>query len=277
MISALIIVFREVLEAALVIGVLLAATRQLAASRRWIALGALAGVGGALLVALFMDELESSVSGDGEFLYNAILLFTASLLIAWTVIWMSQHGRQMAARMRHVGQSVVGGESPHTALAVVSMAAVMREGGEAEFFLFGAAQSAHEDGYSMVAGSALGIMLGVVTGYVVYRGLVRIPMKHLFGIIGWLLIFLAAGMASQATWNLVQIDMLPPLVDTLWDSSAWLAQSSFVGEVLHVMIGYDDQPSGMQMLVFVLALSAMATLNQYYRRSGPRQKARVSA
>ncbi len=272
MISALIIVFREVLEAALVIGVLLAATRDVTGSRRWVVLGSLAGAVGALLVAIFMSELENSISGNGEFLYNAVLLAVASILIAWTVVWMSQHGREMAARMRNVGQSVSAGELPKTALAIVSMAAVMREGGEAVFFLFGAAQAAHEGGYSVLAGSMLGMTLGATTGYAIYRGLVRIPMKYLFGVIGWLLILLAAGMASQAVEYLVIIDVLPALADPIWDSSAWLPQSSLVGGILHVMAGYNDQPSGMQILAFVVALTVIAALNQLYRNGGALNK-----
>jgi len=92
----------------------------------------------------------------------------------------------------------------------------------------------------------------------------------LFGVIGWVLIVLAAGMASQAVENLVMIDMLPALVDPLWNTSAWLPQSGMIGEVLRVMTGYSDQPSGMQMLVFVLALVLMALLNRYVRSSSVR-------
>jgi len=72
-------------------------------------------------------------------------------------------------------------------------------------------------------------------------------------------------MASQAAWNLIVIDMLPPIVESMWNSSAWLSQESIVGELLHVLIGYDDNPSGMQLLIFIIALSAMLLLDRYYR------------
>jgi len=276
-ISALIIVFREMLEMALVLGVLLAATEGMPGTRRWIGMGGLVGAGGALLIALFMDELENAATGDGEFLFNAGVLMLASVLIAWTVIWMSQHGREMAARMRHVGQSVAEGELPKTALAIVSLAAVMREGGEAVFFLYGAAQSVQDDGFSVLSGGLLGVASGALVGYVIYKGLVHIPLKHLFGVIGWILILLAAGMASQAVQNLVLIDALPSLMDPIWDSSGLLPQSSFIGEVLHVMIGYTDQPSGMQMLVFSLALIVIASLNRYVQMRSIRQKGHAPA
>lgn len=265
MTSALIIVYREMLEMALILGVLYAATKGMRLSRQWIGAGVGAGLAGAVLFAVFMGEIENSVDGDGEFLFNAAILAIASLLIAWTVVWMSRHGREMAEKMRRVGQSVKDGDAPRMALAVVAAAAVMREGGEAVFFLFGAAQSVEDDGASMLMGGGLGILLGIITGYVLYSGLARLPLRHLFGVIGWVLIVLAAGMASQAAANLIVIDVLPALVNPLWSTSAWLPETSMLGEVLRVMTGYSDQPSGMQVLVFVVALLAMGLLNQRMR------------
>jgi len=250
MISSMIIVFREVLEMAIVLGVLMAATQGAMRSRRWIAFGTLAGLLGAIIMALFMEELESSVSGDGEFIFNAIVLALASLLIAWTVIWMSKNGREMAKRMQYVGESVAQGDLPGTALFLVTLSAVMREGGEAVFFLFGAAQAGNAEAQDMIWGGLAGLMLGATLGFVLYRGLVRIPLKHLFLVVGWLLMLLAAGMASQAAANLVLIELIPAWVDTLWDTSAWLSMESIPGELLHVLVGYDDRPSAMQVLVF---------------------------
>ncbi len=266
MISAWVIVFREMLEMALVLGVLLAATEGMATSRRWIAAGAAAGAIGALLFALFMEEVENAFSGDGEFIFNVAVLALASALIAWTVIWMSRHGREMSARMSEVGHAVARGESPTTALAVVAMAAVMREGGEAVFFLFGAARSAPDEGAGMLAGGLLGVLSGALVGWGVYRGLVRIPLKHLFRVIGWLLMLLAAGMASQAAANLVAIGWLPALADPLWDTSSLLPEDGFAGSILHVLAGYSDTPSGMQVLVFLLALALVAGINARIRR-----------
>jgi len=261
-ISSLIIVFREVLEMALVLGVLLAATRGIGGSRRWIAAGAAIGLLGACVVALFMGELEASISGNGEFIFNAVVLMLAAVLIAWTVIWMARHGRELSMHMKSVGTSVAEGELPRTALAMVSLAAVLREGAEAVFFLFGAAQTSGDGGREMLAGGLVGLFAGWLTGYLLYRGLVKLPMRHMFSVIGWLLMLLAAGMASQAVWNLVVIDVLPPLVDSLWNSSGWLPQESLPGELLHVLIGYDDNPSGIQLLVFVLFLATVVWLNR---------------
>jgi len=269
MIPALVIVFREMLEMILVISVLMVATRGLSGSRTWIGFGVLAGLLGAITLGVFMEQMEASFNGEGEFIFNAVVLFLASVLIAWTVLWMSNHGREMAQRMQQVGSSVKEGQLPRTALAIVALSAVMREGSEAAFFLFGAAQDIQSDGWSMLSGGIMGAVAALVIGSLLYFGMVRIPLKHVFSVAGWLLMLLAAGMASQATWNLVAIEWLPPLVDPLWNSSMLLSSGSAMGELLHVLIGYDDQPSALQVLVFVLSLSLMAIL--YYRTQKPKQ------
>jgi len=207
--------------------------------------------------------MENAFDGDGEFVFNAVILFLASILIAWTVFWMNKHGREMSQRMKEVGGSVQSGDLPYTALAIVALSAVMREGSEAVFFLFGAAQSVQADGWSMLMGGLLGAGSALAIGVVLYLGLARIPVKQLFSVAGWVLMLLAAGMASQATWNLVVIDVLPPLIDPMWNSSSILSSESLLGEVLHVLIGYDDQPTGLQVLVFTLSLTAMIAI--YYR------------
>ncbi len=272
MLSALVIVFREMLEMALVIGVLLAATRGLKGSRHWIGLGIFAGFFGALVVALFMEEMEAAVSGNGEFIFNAVVLLIAASLIAWTVIWMSQHSRQMSANMRRIGSSVSEGSLPTTALAIVAFSAVMREGAEAVFFLFGAAKTIASGGWSLLAGGLLGAIAALLIGTVIYLGLSRIRLSRLFTVASWLLIFMAAGMVSQASANLVIIEWLPALVDQVWDTSTILTQESLTGSFLHVMIGYDPAPSGIQLVTFVSAFILMASLYLRNQQPGSQQK-----
>jgi len=177
-----------------------------------------------------------------------------------------QTWRDMSARLKQTGVSVAEGDMPMLSLMLVAMAAVMREGGEAVFFLFGAMQM-ESDTQAMITGGLMGLVAGAILGIVLYQGLIRIPMQYVFRIMGTLLILLAAGMASQAADNLVLVEMLPPIVDTLWDSSFILSDESLLGEILHVMVCYDTQPSGMQMIVFV---STLAVVTWFYQRAQKR-------
>src|SRR4051812_17458733 len=119
MLGALIIVFREMLEAGLIVGVVLAATRGVPRRGRWVALGVSLGALGACLVALFARDLASLFRGSGQELFNAAILFCAVGMLAWHNIWMASHGREMAREMRALGAQVASGGRSLAAVAIV--------------------------------------------------------------------------------------------------------------------------------------------------------------
>ncbi len=262
MTSTLLIVFRETLEMALVISIVMAATCELPGSRRWIAAGIGAGLAGAVVVAGLAGAIAAAISGMGQELFHASVLFLAAGLLAWTVVWMQKHGRELSVHLRDVSQSVTEGERPGTVLAVVVGLAVLREGSEVVLFLNGVVAAGQTDTILMLSGGVLGLCLAAGLSALAYAGLVRIPHKHLFSVTSWLLTLLAAGMTAQAAHYLVMVDVLPALGQPLWDSSSLLAESSVIGQLLHVLIGYDDRPSGMQVLSFVAMLLIVMILNR---------------
>lgn len=262
MFGSALIVFREVLEAALIIGLVLAASRGLAGRGKWISAGVGAGLFGAMLVAWFADQLTSAALGMGQELFNAGVLLLAVVMLGWHHIWMSRHGRELANSMGVLGQSIRRGERPLVALAVVVGAALLREGSEAVLFLYGVATAEGATLTSVAAGAVLGMVGGALCGGALYFGLVKIPTRLLFSVTGWLIVLLAAGMASQAAAFLVQADMLPALVDELWNTSAWLERASPLGQVLHILVGYDDRPSGIQPVFYLVTLGTLWALSR---------------
>src|SRR5216110_1001397 len=137
MLGALVIVFREVLEAGLIIGIVLAATRGVAGRGQWVTVGVLAGALGAGIVALFAEAISNAFEGSGQELLNASVLGAAVLMLMWHNAWMARHGREMAADMKSLGTDVSAGTRPMTMLAVVIGLAVLREGAEIVLFLYG--------------------------------------------------------------------------------------------------------------------------------------------
>jgi high-affinity iron transporter len=128
----------------------------------------------------------------------------------------------------------------------------LREGSEVVLFLYGIAAAGGGGVAAMALGGALGLAAGAAAGVALYLGLLRIPLRHLFSVTSWLVLLLAAGMASQGAAFLLQADLLPPLGMNLWDTSFVLSDQSLPGRVLHTLIGYTAQPAGIQ-LVFYLA------------------------
>lgn len=261
MLATAVVVFREVIEAALIIAIVLGASRGIGGRGRWVTGGVLLGLAGAGLVALFADVISSAFSGSGQELLNAGILLAAVGMLAWHNVWMSSHGRTLAAEVREVGEAVQTGRRPLTALLVITLAAVMREGSEVVLFLWAIATSG--SGAGMLAGGLLGLAAGVAVGALMYRGLLKIPMRHFFNVTGWLVLLIAAGLAAQAAGFLNQAGLLPALGSGLWDSSRFLDQGSLAGQMLHVLVGYTARPMGIQLLFYLATLTTVFTLMKW--------------
>ena len=254
MFSTAVIIFREVLEAALIIGIVAAATRSVPGRNYWLASGVLVGLLGAAIVAFFASSIAERAGGMGQELFNAIVLGLAVVMLAWHNIWMSSHGAELAKNARSVGIAISDGRSERSVLLLIVGLAVLREGSEATLFLYGIAASEGAGALPMLTGGLAGLLLGVVVGYALYAGLLRVPMRWFFAATGMLILFLAAGMASRSAYFLIQADLLSSLADPVWDTSALLSQQSMFGTLLHILVGYEDKPAGMQLIFYVSAL-----------------------
>ena len=259
MFGALIIVFREVIEAGLIIGIVLAATRGVSGRGRWVSAGVFAGVLGAGIVALFAEGISNAFEGSGQELLNAAVLGAAVVMLMWHNAWMARHGREMAAEMAAVGAAVSAGKRPMTALAAVVGLAVLREGSEVVLFLYGIL-AAGTSGSSLLAGGLLGLAAGAAFTALTYYGLLSIPARHIFTVTTVLIALLAAGMAAQAVQFLDAAGVVNVLSRRLWDSSSWLPQDGIIGRLLHTLIGYTDRPTELQLIAYFGTLVVMAAL-----------------
>jgi high-affinity iron transporter len=264
MLAAALIVFREVLEAGLIVGVVMAATEGVARRGRWIAGGVLAGIVGAGLVALFAQQLSDAFAGAGQSVFNASILIAAVLMLSWHVLWMSRHAREMVRDMTSLGDKLTSGQTTLFAMATVVAVAVLREGSEVVLFLYGIAASGGTNPGAMLTGGAIGVAGGAALSWVIYRGLLAIPAGKLFAVTNGLVSLLAAGMAGQAAVFLVQANVLPSLGDQVWDTSGLLRDDSLIGRALHALVGYSDRPMGVQILAYLLVLAALIGLGRHF-------------
>jgi len=263
MLSLAVIIFREVLEISLIIGVVLAATRGLAGRNRWVWFGLLGGVAGSCVVALSAGAISQAVAGMGQELFNALVLLLAALLIGWTVIWMRRHSCEMTQRLRAVGQAVAEGKRPLHVIAVVVALAMLREGSEIVLMTYGVMVSGGTAA-QLLAGGLLGMVAGVGLGAAIYYGLVKMATRYVFSVTGFMLAFLAAGMVSQALELLGAAGFVPVLDMPLWDTSWLLSEHSLLGSILRTLAGYSAQPTGMQLVGFVLTLTVLTLLMRTY-------------
>jgi high-affinity iron transporter len=266
MLASLLIVFREVLEAGLIVGIVLAATEGIARRGRYIAAGIAAGVLGAALLAAFAGAITDSLSGNGQEVFNASILIVAVVMLGWHNIWMASHGREIARDMKAMGHAVALGEKSLLAMLVVVAVAVLREGSEVVLFLYGIASATGSGPVPLLAGGLLGVLAGAVVSWALYRGLVAIPLHRLFSVTSWLIALLAAGMAGQAAAILAGDDLIPSWGYQLWDTSWLLSDGSLPGRALKALVGYSDRPMGVQLAAYLVTLAVLVTAAQLIRR-----------
>ena len=267
MFGSALIIFRETLEAALVIGIIAAATRGVSRRSLWLIIGVACGVIGSFIVAALAETIANLAEGSGQELFNAAVLATAVIMIAWHNIWMSTHGAELARDAKRIGSEVKEGQRELSAIAILVGLTVLREGAESVLFLHGMATGSDNSLVSMLSGGALGLLGGAIVGTFMFVGLMRIPLRWFFSVTGTLLLLLAAGLSSQMAKMLIQADWLPALVSPLWDTSSVLPMSSITGSILHVLIGYEATPSGMQILFYAGTIAIIMTLTALVRRN----------
>jgi high-affinity iron transporter len=213
---------------------------------------------GASLLAGFAGVLSDSLAGRGQEVFNAAVLAVAVVMLGWHNLWMASHGRELAGEMKAMGQAVAGGNKSLIAMAIVVAIAVLREGAEVVLFLYGIAAASTEGWAALLLGGLLGVALGAAVSFLLYLGLLAIPLRRLFSVTTWLIALVAAGMAGQAAAILADIDLIPSWGYQLWDTSWLLPQDSILGRALHALAGYSDRPMGVQLAAYLVVLAVLA-------------------
>ncbi len=266
MFGSALIIFRETLEAALVISIVAAATRGVSRRTLMISLGVLAGVIGSAVLAGLTETIANMADGSGQELFNAGVLGVAVLMLGWHHVWMSSHGAELARDAKRVGAEVSEGSRGLSAITILIALTVLREGAESVLFLHGMASGDGSSLGDVLGGGALGLVGGATLGVIMYFGLMRIPLKWFFSVTGWMIVLLAAGLAGQMARFLIQADWLPSLVSPLWDTSTILSADSLPGRILHALVGYEPSPSAMQMVFYVATLGVILFVASLVKR-----------
>lgn len=250
MLNALIVVWRESLEAMLVIGVLAAwIARQDDAGRlrRTLWAGVAGGVLLAIVLAAVTFSAQSELDGTALDAFQVGFIFFAAGLITQMVLWMHRHGRAMKTQLENRAARAGG----RTGLAVVAALAVGREGAETVIFLYGLGlEQRGADLAVFLAAAAAGFLLAAATAWVVARGARFLNYRTVFRVSEILLLLVAGALIGNGIDRLIGLDWLPPLRDPLWDTSALLDDASGPGRLLADFAGYRARPSASLLLAY---------------------------
>ncbi len=263
MIPTFVIFLREGIEASMIVAILLAYLKQIGQRRHfrdlYIGVAAAFAIDGAGGIAAYLLIKHYSGSNVQAYFETATYLIAAGSLTFMT-LWMQRHARTMAKQLR-ARSDVALSRGSRVGMAFLAFQAVWREGLETMVFtlaiLFASTSQAPTPGrgHLLLLGALLGIVVALVLAFAIYRLGAKINLKWFFRILGVTLMFFAAGLLANAIENLQQLGWLPFAKQTLWNSSGAITQSSNLGDVLHSFIGYADQPTALQGLVWIVYLA----------------------
>lgn len=255
MLNALIIVWRESLEAMLVIGVLLgwiARQARPAPLRQGLWSGAAAGLALAALLGVATFLVRNELQGQVLEIFQAAMVLVAAALIVQMVVWMRRHGR--ALRQELEGRAArTAGTAGAAGIAAVTALAVAREGAETVVFLYGLGlESASDTLAARLGGAGAGFLLALATAWLVARGARLLSYRTVFRVSEVLLLLIAASLLAGGIERLIALDWLPPLRDPVWDSSALLDDGSGAGAMLARFLGYRARPCGTLLIAYAV-------------------------
>ncbi len=250
------IIWRESVEALLVIGILNAwlARQSDIASRGRIYLWA--GVAAGLLVAVVLGVIfvafGEAISDEAQLGYQTGAVLVAAALIIQMVFWMRRHGRTLKRELETSLQDAATRSSWWT-IFVLALIAVAREGSETVVFLFGTLSAAqHVSLTGTIVATIIGFSLALATYYVLQLGSRVLSWRVFFGVTEIMLLLLAGSLLVTGVENLGELGLLPTLSGRLWDSSAILPDSGPVGGLLAALTGYRARPNLVDVLVYAL-------------------------
>lgn len=274
--QVLFIVWRESVEAMLVVGILnawMTHNPEAAGGKRWLWGGVAVGLllAGLLAWGLFAASEAFAAHQDA---FQLTMVLVAAVLIVQMVLWMREHGRTLKRELESGLAANVERGSWWGVLVLVAIA-VAREGSEAVVFLYGMLAGA--DGamlWSMAGAGLAGFLLALATFWVLQLGGRVLSWRLFFRVTEVMLLLLAAALFISGVDKLISMDVLPPLVDPLWDSSMLLDDMSPLGGVVSALTGYRAQPALMTVLAYAGYWLAIGGLMRW--RNGV-QAARVRA
>ena len=249
--ASFVVALREGIEAALIVSIILAYIRQIGRTDRahlvwW-------GTGLAIVVSALVGTIIFAVGGEfegkAEELFEGLVTLTAVAVLTWMIFWMRRQGARIKGELQDkVDTALLTGGF---ALAALAFVAVLREGIETALFIFAAAKGtavASGGVMAQVMGALLGLAIAVVLGVLLYRGSIKMNLRSFFRITGLLLVVVAAGLFAYSLHELQEAGWIPVLETEAFDVSSQLADDEGVGAILRGLVGYNANPTWLEIV-----------------------------
>jgi high-affinity iron transporter len=261
--AAFFLSLREGLEAALIVSILLGTLRRLGRSdlRRFIWLGVALALLVSLGVAAGLVAAGVEFEGQAEEVFEGVMLLLAAAFLTGMIFWMQRQGAQFRVGLETDVRKAVEDRTPKSGgwgLFAVAFLAVVREGIELALLLV--ATSLAGGALGVVAGAVSGIGVSVLLGVLIYRGVLHLNLRVFFRITNLLLLLFAAGMVALGLHELVEANLLPAIVDPIYNINPLLSDQSLFGALFKSLFGYNGNPALIETLAYLGYLGVVGWL-----------------
>jgi high-affinity iron transporter len=262
MLKIAIVVFRECVEIALLLGIIMALTKKISNSRIYITAGVMVGVIGASIFAFFTKYISDSFAGMGDEIFDSIVILITVLLIIWTIVWMKGYNFELKRKLSDLSDNQNNGYKHNLLLVLVVASTILREGSEIILMVYGISSAEKIDIDYYLIGLGIGALSGLIFGSIIYIGLIKFAGKYIFKISSFLLMLIAAGLSCQAAAKLTSTGIISQLSYQLWDSSWLISDASSGGKLLNAVTGYTARPNGMQLVFYISTICIILILTK---------------
>jgi high-affinity iron transporter len=247
MFSLSIIVFREMIEICLILSIVIFSAKNMKNFIPLILSGILLGILGSISITLAIDYISELVSGMGQEIFNASLMFITAGFIFSMLLYTSKHAK-------NIKNNIIKQQGSFYGLLFIIAFTIFREGSEVvllthSYFII------HQSTLDVFIALTSGLLFGSLVGVAIYYGMNKISISKMFAIINWLLVFVIAGLIVQGVSFLIAADVIISLTNIAWDSSAIISEQSFLGMILSNLFGYISTPTIIELISYIFCLS----------------------
>lgn len=242
MIAALLLAFREGLEAALILGLILGILKRAGQTDRartvWLGAG-LAGLV-SLAAGIGFNTVGIAFEGAAEEIFEGFAMLLAAGVLTWMIFWMGRQGRAIQTELEEDVRQASRSKNSWT-LFSLAFIAVLREGIELALFMTAAAFTSTAG--ATLTGGFIGLAAAALAGWLLFATTTRLEIRPFFRVTSFLLILFAAGLVAHGVHEFNEVGWIPPIIEHLWDTNPILDEKSGVGEILKALLGYNGNPS----------------------------------
>lgn len=248
MLVELLITFRETFEAVLIIGIIFSYLKKIDQfdKKNHVIYGAIMGLLLSILGAVLFQGLLGGFEGQIEEAFEGFMMIGGAIMITTLIIWLHQQSKSFQNMESKINQSL--NKSHSFGLFFLALVSVLREGIETILFL--SASTVSQESFSLL-GSILGILIAIVVGVLVYKGSLKINLQIFFKITAIFLIFVAAGLLSYGIHELQEADIIPIIIEHVYDINWVVNEKGVLGSLLNSIFGYNGNPSLIESLSYV--------------------------